>query len=74
MYVSKGAKIIPRLAVVGMYTLTTIINKIFSTEDFRRKFGISDDKDAKDKCTLAAYAIGLFIHISWNSVVTIFNI
>ena len=74
MYVSKGAKIIPRLAVVGMHTLTTIINKIFSTEDFRRKFGISDDKDAKDKCTLAAYVIGLFIHISWNSVVTIFNI
>lgn len=66
-YVSKGAYIMPRLVVVGMHTLTTAINKLFSTEEFRKKFGISDDKDAKDKCTFAAYIIGLFIHTSWNS-------
>lgn len=66
-YVSKGAPVISRLVVVGMHTLTTAINKLFSTEEFRKKFGISDDKDAKDKCTFAAYIIGLFIHTSWNS-------
>lgn len=67
MYVSGGQTVKSRLFVVGMHTFTTIINKLFSTEAFRKKFGISDDKDAKDKCTLASYIIGLFIHISWNT-------
>ena len=65
-YVASGAPIKGRLACVGMHTLNTAINKVFSTEAFRRKFGISDDKDSKDKCTLASFIIGNIIHVSWN--------
>lgn len=65
-YVASGAPIKGRLACVGMHTLNTAINKVFSTEAFRKKFGISDDKDSKDKCTLASFIIGNIIHVSWN--------
>lgn len=66
-YVASGAPIKGRLACVGMHTLNTAINKVFSTEAFRKKFGISDDKDSKDKCTLASFIIGNIIHVSWNA-------
>lgn len=65
-YVASGAPIKGRLACVGMHTLNTAINKVFSTEAFRKKFGISDDKDSKDKCTLTSFIIGNIIHVSWN--------
>ena len=64
-YVLGGAPVNGRLACVGIHTLNTI-NKIFSTKAFRKKFGISDDKDSKDKCTLAAFIIGNIIHMSLN--------
>ena len=65
-YVLDGAPVNDgRLACVGIHTLNTI-NKVFSTKAFRKKFGISDDKDSKDKCTLAAFIIGNIIHMSLN--------
>ena len=64
-YVLDGAPVNGRLACVGIHTLNTI-NKVFSTKAFRKKFGISDDKDSKDKCTLAAFIIGNIIHMSLN--------
>lgn len=65
-YVKGGASVKGRLVCVGVHTLNTMINKVFSTKAFRKKFGISDDKDSKDKCTLAAFIIGTIIHMSWN--------
>lgn len=65
-YVKGGASVKGRLVCVGVHTLNTMINKVFSTKAFRNKFGISDDKDSKDKCTLAAFIIGSIIHMSWN--------
>lgn len=59
--------ILLRGAVVGMHNFTTYINKLFSTEEFRKKFKIKDTKDAKDQATLCAYTIGTLIHVSWNS-------
>ena len=64
-YVLGGAPVNGRLACVGIHTLNTI-NKVFSTKAFRKKFGISDDKDSEDKCTLAAFIIGNIIHMSLN--------
>ena len=66
-YIASGAPVKGRIAVVAMHSLTTAINKVFSTEAFRKKFGISDDKDSKDKCTLAYFIIGNIIHVSWNA-------
>lgn len=66
-YIASGAPVKGRIAVVAMHSLTTAINKVFSTEAFRKKFGISDDKDSKDKCTLASFIIGNIIHVSWNA-------
>ena len=65
-YVKGGASVKGRLVCVGVHTLNTMINKVFSTKAFRKKFDISDDKDSKDKCTLAAFIIGTIIHMSWN--------